>query len=956
VTFLVSDTRNPPASDSERLTLSTNLVPGSGFRLTRTGWSEGFGGALEGEGTGAVPGSRVEFIDGNTGVLLGVATADANGDFELGTCAMVKRKRGGRRRLVPMLECPVPFQAPCSMRARMSDALTPVVGVGGAPPQCSQSAPPRLEAQATWNVAKRKRRFLAVGGDHAPSDAMVEVRDADDHTLLGSVQADTNGRFSWTLDASAPPCRVRVGANGHYTDSIEVMQQKKGRRARWVPVCTPLVTPSPPPALPPGGGSGGGSGTAGGGSGGGVVIPPAGGGGSSGGGSGGAGGGSGGSGGSGGGGTTPAVEAFAATVYPLTRQYCVACHAGMGPGSPPFAHPDLTTAYHAVVDSQKVNLAAPDQSRLVTRLAVDGHFCWSDCAQNADTMRLAIADWASRLGGSGGPSDPAIVSAALTLADGRQGAVGLRSDDAVIARWEFKEGSGAVAHDTSGVAPALDLQLSGTQWLSGGGLAMQSGKATATPATSRKLYDLLAANGTGSQQYTVEAWIAAENTEQRGPARIITYSTDPYNRNFMLGQDNYNYVFRNRSRASGIGSNGTPPLQTADADRDLEAELQHVVLTFDQQVGRRIYVNGADTGDVDGQGPGMLTNWNPGYVFLLGNENTDDRLWKGEIRFVAVHRRALSAQEVAAHFDAGVGEKYVLRFDVSSWVGLAGAALELVAAELDGASYVFSRPTYRGPAPGAAGIRISDLRIAVNGAVPAAGQGFRNVDTVITADGQLLSGVAAIIAKDQGPDTDVFTLVLGRLGDHDAVVVDTSPPPAPGGYLNEVRPEVGIRNFDQINNTMAALTGVDPSRRNVRDTFAALTQQLPGGNDVRSFVSSHQTGIFKLALEYCDALVESGTLRSALFGSGIDFNAPVSTALGTPARKQLVADRLIDRFVGANLAHQPGPQEIGPIVTGLLDQLTAQCPNASSCSSTRTRSIVKAACSAVLSSAPVTIH
>jgi hypothetical protein len=698
--------------------------------------------------------------------------------------------------------------------------------------------------------------------------------------------------------------------------------------------------------IPPGGGSGG----TGGGSGG------------TGGGSGGTGGGSGGTGGSGGsgsggsGGALASVEAFAATVYPLTRQYCVACHAGSGPGSPPFAHSDVTTAWHAAVDSQKVDLAAPAQSRLVSRLAVDGHFCWSDCAQNADTMRLAIADWAARLGGGGGASDPAIVSAPLRLADGRQGAAGLRSDDAVIARFEFKEGSGAVAHDTSGVAPAMDLQLTGTQWLSGGGIAVQSGKATATSQASRKLYDRLADSAAGSQQYTIEAWIAPADTEQRGPARIVTYSVDPYNRNFMLGQENYNYVFRNRSRASGIGSNGTPPLQTADADRDLEAELQHVVLTFDQQVGRRIYVNGTDTGDRDGQGPGRLTNWNTGYTFLLGNEHTNDRLWQGQIRFVAIHERALTPQEVASHFDAGVGEKFVLRFDVSSWVGIAGAMLELTAAELDGASYVFSRPTYRGPAPGAAGIRVQDLRIAVNGAVPAAGQGFRHVDTVITADGQLLSSVAAIIAKDQGPDADVFTLVLGRLGDHDAVVADTSPPPAPGGFLDEVRPEAGIRNFDQINNTMASLTGVDPTRRNVRDTYVALAQQLPGGNDVRSFVSSHQTGIFKLALEYCDALVESSTLRGALFGSGIDFNAPVSTALGDPARKQLVADRLVERFVGTNLASQPSVQEVRPIVTGLLDQLTAPCRQASSCSSTRTRSIVKAACSAVLSSAPVVIH
>ena len=36
--------------------------------------------------------------------------------------------------------------------------------------------------------------------------------------------------------------------------------------------------------------------------------------------------------------------AFAQTVYPLTELYCVACHAGAGPGFPHIAHPDVGTA------------------------------------------------------------------------------------------------------------------------------------------------------------------------------------------------------------------------------------------------------------------------------------------------------------------------------------------------------------------------------------------------------------------------------------------------------------------------------------------------------------------------------------------------------------------------------------------------------------------------------------
>ena len=64
----------------------------------------------------------------------------------------------------------------------------------------------------------------------------------------------------------------------------------------------------------------------------------------------------------------------------------------------------------------------------------------------------------------------------------------------------------------------------------------------------------------------------------------------------MLGQAEYNYHARTRTVASNAldaGRNGLPALQTADADRDAQDRLQHVVVTYDQFRGRRIYVDGA---------------------------------------------------------------------------------------------------------------------------------------------------------------------------------------------------------------------------------------------------------------------------------------------------------------------------------------------------------------------------
>jgi hypothetical protein len=569
-------------------------------------------------------------------------------------------------------------------------------------------------------------------------------------------------------------------------------------------------------------------------------------------------------------------------------------------------------------------------------------------------MRAAIAAWAMRVGTTpaGTPPDETLESAALRLADATEGAAGGRSDANVIARYEFREGSGEIVHDTSGVAPALDLALSGATWLPGGGVEFASpGQALGSAAASRKLYDRIARPVTGSNQFTIEAWLTPADTRQEGPARTVSYSIDPRQRNFMLGQVGESYRFRTRSRAAGINENGDPSLV---AEGDLEAALQHVVMTFDQSAGRRIYVNGAFTEDRDAQGPGALDNWNPNYRLALANEVTNDRPWRGKLHFVAIHDRALTAEQVMLHYVAGAGRSFRLRFDVSAFVG-AASTVEFEVSELDAYSYLFTKPTFVGPNPN--GLRIQGIRIAVNGQAPVAGQAFRNVDTLVTASGQELSPLASVIAKDLGPEQDVFTLLFDVIGDRQAVVAEENVPLAVGGYLDEARPGIGIRDFDQIERTMAALTGVDRGTPAVRETAVELIQQLPGDSDVRTFVSSHQVAVFKLALEYCDVMVETPALRDAFFGTAprFGFNAAVPTAFADPASKQRIADRLVDGMFGANLASQPGRDAVRPLLVGLMDTLTAGC-NATTCPAERTRSVVKAVCGATLSSAPVLLY
>ncbi len=651
------------------------------------------------------------------------------------------------------------------------------------------------------------------------------------------------------------------------------------------------------------------------------------------------------------------IEAFEANTFELLRGYCAECHAGDGPGFPDIASAEADIAFDAVMDYQKVNLVVPETSRLVRRLLSDLHYCWDDCGLDGQAMHASIEAWAEAVDFGGGGTDVSdgVSSQIRQFSDGIEDTSDERFRGRRIAFWDFKEGIGEVAHDSSGVAPLMDLQLEGTRWMSNYGIEIVEGKATATPATSRKLYDRIANPSGGTQEYSVEAWVIPANTSQDGPARIVSYSKGTGNRNFTLGQTLYNYDYRNRSLSPPIDNNGSPTLVTRDGDADLQATLQHVVVTFDQYRGRRIFVDGVFTDDMDEQGPGRLWNWNEDYTFLLGNETTNNRLWLGKLQLVAIYEVVLSQAQITQNFNAGVGKKVLLRFDLSEWLSV-GSYIEFVVSEIDDYSYLFCEPTLVSTSPG--GLRVRNLRVAVNGIVPVSGQAFRTLDTVYTGGEQRLSRQCSVVAKSLGVDDDEFRIEFEILGGFQNLIVEIPiQQPPPSDELADPLPTEGLRNFERANATMSRVTGVDPNTPAVRDTFDEIQAQLPGGFDLRTFTSANQVGVAKLALEYCDQLVDSPTLRDGFFDTSpaFAFGSPATVAFGTPADRDRVIGPIHDRMLGNAIASQPDFVDVQAELDALIDQLTLGC-DAASCGSDRTRTIVKALCASVLSSAGVLVH
>ncbi|HEX7012707.1 MAG TPA: LamG domain-containing protein [Steroidobacteraceae bacterium] len=643
-------------------------------------------------------------------------------------------------------------------------------------------------------------------------------------------------------------------------------------------------------------------------------------------------------------------------VYNLLDEYCSDCHQSDAPtsqspyfaaGARPFdpssaAHIE---AYNAAIP--KINLDNPAQSRFVIRLADESHNCWSNCADNAAELLAAIQAMADAIPVS--QVDPSlIVSKALTLYEGTIASGGNRYENNVIALYEFKTGSGNIAFDTSGVQPEAHLTLSGDySWFGGWGINIRSGKAQASTTASRKLHQLITATG----EYSIEAWVIPGNVTQED-ARIVSYSGSTTARNFTMGQTLYNYDFYNRSTATD--ANGAPALSTADADERLQATLQHVVMTFDPVNGRRIYVNGEFTGDVDSAGGGTLGDWDNSFALVLGNEVSNNRQWMGVIRLVAIHNRALTPEQIRQNFEAGVGEKFFLLFGIEHIVDVPQSYIMFEAAQYDSAGYLFTNPRFISLDPTAmpGSIRLQGMRIGVNGAEPLVGQAYRLLDVTIDdasyspSSGQLLSNVGTIIGIEQGPESDEFFLCFDQLGDEQNICSEYAPavavPPTPVAPPSDI----GVRTFDAINATMSALTGVSANNASVKNTFTTIRESLPAVPDMVAFLSSHQTSIAQLALQYCNVLVDDTNARRDYFPA-LNWASDIST------QRAALVDPLVERMIG-DVATQPTAEAEAE----LNNLITALCANGSCSSSpaTRTPIVAKAVCGAALGSAATLVQ
>ncbi len=205
------------------------------------------------------------------------------------------------------------------------------------------------------------------------------------------------------------------------------------------------------------------------------------------------------------------------------------------------------------------------------------------------------------------------------------------------------------------------------------------------------------------------------------------------------------------------------------------------------------------------------------------------------------------------------------------------------------------------------------------------------------------------IPQDTAHQVDPTPTVTGT-GDSPGTASPAAPV-IPAEKPEEVwNPAVGMRNFRQINDVMSVLTGVPRTNANVTAAFALLETALPDSNDIRTFNGSHQVAISKLAVEYCDAMVEDPAL-SALAIPGFNFAALPNVAFDA-AGKATVGKALVAKFWGSGLDSLPPEAELVETLSDLIDAVVAGKAN----TAVITKNVVKGVCVSLLASSQVLLY
>jgi hypothetical protein len=325
------------------------------------------------------------------------------------------------------------------------------------------------------------------------------------------------------------------------------------------------------------------------------------------------------------------------------------------------------------------------------------------------------------------------------------------------------------------------------------------------------------------------------------------------------------------------------------------------------------------------------------------------------LRLVAIHNRVLTPAQIMQNFEAGVGEKYFMLFNVSHLVSVPDAYVMLEAQQLDSYGLQFSKPTFisLNSTASVSNLAIAGVRIGRNGTDHINGQVFLPLNATVGANytaaaGEQLSPYGGVIGLEKGTPDDMFFLSFERIGDKSHTYPPPDVPDAPPPADLPAESNVGLRTFDELNATLSQITGVPQTNARVVATYDLVKQALPAIEKFGTFGPAQQTGLAQLAIQYCNQMVDTPSLRTAFFSGGIAPTGPgnVFGASGSAAREGLIGD-LLTRAKNTGLEWDPDDDQIHDELDNLITKLLSG-PTGSASGGAGT--VMKATCGAVLGS------
>jgi VanZ family protein len=163
-----------------------------------------------------------------------------------------------------------------------------------------------------------------------------------------------------------------------------------------------------------------------------------------------------------------------------------------------------------------------------------------------------------------------------------------RTQEGLIALYTFSEGAGDITHDLSTFGSPLDLTFtpaSHVRWLRDAhGIEIPQPAIIKGQGPATKLFTALSA----TSALSIEVWMSPLSPAQTGPARIVSFSQDPFHSNFTLGQYGADIHFQLRTPISGKRGS---PVNLKTNDEFLTTNTFHIVANYEKGI-EKLYMNG----------------------------------------------------------------------------------------------------------------------------------------------------------------------------------------------------------------------------------------------------------------------------------------------------------------------------------------------------------------------------